>query len=594
MLEEIRIRNFAIIDHLELEFASGFNVITGETGAGKSIIIDAVELLLGGKSDPAMVRAGAEKALIEGVFALDEATFHRVHPILLREELESDDSSRFITLTREMRNNGRSTARINGFTVNQEVLREVGEALIDIHGQSDHFSLLKSSAHIDLLDRYADLLEIREALATVVAHLQEVRREMRVLMEDEAALQRRAEQLRRDVEEIDAAELRPGEDDELKAERIRLSNSEQLATLSIEAAALLSGDDRGTQDGAVDQLQRVAVLLNKLAAIDDDLSEYAELADSISAQAQELALEMVRYGDEIEFDPERINDIEERLELINKLKRRYGVTIELILDHAETARTELNNIEHSEERLEELREKETMFLKQIGELGQNISKVRRSIGSQLSKRVVQELKDLRMERTQFEVALNWHDDPNGAYVGSRRVAFDATGIDEVEFLMSANPGEPLRPLAKVASGGEAARIMLSIKRVLSQADRTPTLIFDEVDQGIGGRVGSVVGEKLWSLTRSHQVLVVTHLPQLAGFADRHFHVRKLQGKDRTTTQVRPLDDETERIQELADMLGASGESGKVSARELLEEARSRKVMPGIPAASDSPAQGKLL
>jgi len=594
MLEEIRIRNFAIIDNLELDFSSGFNVITGETGAGKSIIIDAVELLLGGKTDPSMVRSGAEKALIEGVFALNKVARQNVDAVLQREELEESENAGFITLSRELRSNGRSTARINGFTVSQDILREVGESLVDIHGQSEHLSLLKSTHHIDLLDRYADLLEIREALTTVVDHLASVRREMRNLMDDEAALQRRAEQLRRDVEEIEAAELRPGEDDELKAERNRLSNSEQLATLTAEAARLLNGDERRDQEGAVDQLQRAAVILSKLAAIDTELNEYAELADSISAQAQELALEMVRYGDEVEFDPERINDIEERLELVSKLRRRYGVTIELVLEHAEKARAELDNIENSEERLEELREKEMLMLKQIGELGQNISKVRRNIGSQLARRVVEELKDLRMERTQFEVALHWIDDPNGAYVGDRRVAFNATGIDEVEFMMSANPGEPLRPLAKVASGGEAARIMLSLKRVLSQADHTPTLIFDEVDQGIGGRVGSVVGEKLWSLTSSHQVLVVTHLPQLAGFADRHFHVKKLQTKDRTTTQVLALDNEVERITELSEMLGATGESGKQSAREILDDARAKKSVRAVPTPPETPGQKKLL
>lgn len=576
MLEELRIQNFAIIDSLELTFHTGFNVITGETGAGKSIIIDAVDLLLGGKADAGVVRGGAEKAVIEGVFALDARTRPLITTLLKQQDLLDDENAAYITLAREVRNNGRSTARVNGISTNAELLREIGEKLVDIHGQSDHLSLMKPTIHIDLLDRYADLLEIREALATVVDNLTGVRREIRGLMDDEAALKRRAEQLRHDIEVIDAAELTPGEDDDLRAERKRLANSEQLALLTAEAAALLSGDDRDDQAPAVDQVMRVAAILGKLAAIDPDLEEFQEMAESISAQAQELALEMTRYGQEIEFDPDRINDIEERLEMINGLRRRYGMTIELVLEYAENARRELDNLENSEERLEELLAKENLMLRQIGELGQNISKTRRAIGQQLARLVVNELKDLRMERTQFEVALTWHDDPDGCYVGDRRVAFDATGIDDVEFMMSANPGEPLRPLAKVASGGEAARIMLALKRVLSQADHTPTLIFDEVDQGIGGRVGAVVGEKLWSLTNTHQVLVVTHLPQLAGYADTHFQVRKVAGKDRTVTHVNLLEDEDLRISELSEMLGATGEGSQQSAREILDEARARK------------------
>jgi DNA repair protein RecN (Recombination protein N) len=575
MLEELRIRNFAIIDHLELEFAAGFNIITGETGAGKSIIVDAVELLLGGKADVSMVRSGAERAVIEGVFAIDRRVRSLVIPVLKREDLIADGNDDFVTLTREIRSNGRTTARINGVTVNLDVLNEVGAALVDIHGQSEHLSLLQPRHHIDLLDRYADLLEIREALATVAGNLANTRREIKKLEEDKEALQRRADQLRHEAEEIEAARLSPGEDDDLRAERNRLANSEQLATLTAEAVQLLNGDEGDDQVPAVDVLGRVAAILGKLAAIDPELNDAHEMAEGLSAQAQELALEMAGYVDEIEYDPHRLNEIEERLELINMLRRRYGVTIDLVLEHAEKARGELQTLEHSDERLEELHAREETLLKQIGDLAENISKVRRSIGQQLSKRVVQELQDLRMEQTRFEVALNRREDPDGCYVGDRRFAFDVTGIDEVEFMLSANPGEPLRPLAKVASGGEAARIMLALKRVLTRADNTPTLIFDEVDQGIGGRIGGVVGAKLWELANGHQVMVVTHLPQLAGYADRHYHVRKtIEGK-RTRTEVISLNDE-QRIDELAAMLGATGEGSRQSAVEILDVARAKK------------------
>lgn len=578
MLEELRIQNFAIIDQLELTFGGGLNVITGETGAGKSIIVDAVELIIGGKPDTGLVRTGAERAVIEGDFALTSASRSQVLSILRREDLLTGENTGFVTLSREVRQNGRSSARINGITVNQEVLREVGDMLVDIHGQSEHLSLFDSRNHIDLLDHFADLLEIREALSTVVHALADVRREIKHLLEDEAALRRRAEQLRRDVAEIDAANLRAGEDDELKSERKRLSNSEQLAEFSAEVVALLSGDDSGIngQKSALDQLMRVAALMNKLAALDDTLKDSAELADGLSAQAQELAIEMAGYGDEIEYDPQRINEIEERLELINSLRRRFGLTIDLVLEHREKAQKELDGIEHSEERLSQLREKETLMLKQIGELAASISDVRGKIGRQLSKRVVQELQDLRMERTQFEVSITHTPEADGCYVGDQRLAFSETGIDTIEFMLSANPGEPLRPLAKIASGGEAARIMLALKRVLTEADHTPTLIFDEVDQGIGGRVGSVVGQKLWELSEKHQVLVVTHLPQLAGYADKHFRVHKQVSGGRTMTQVVELAGAAPRIDELSAMIGATGEGSKQSAHEILEEARSYK------------------
>jgi DNA repair protein RecN (Recombination protein N) len=578
MLEELRIRNFAIIDSLDLTFAPGFNVITGETGAGKSIMIDALELLLGGKTDSAFVRAGADRALVEGTFSLDAPAQAALQPLLEREGLLDEAQANFIVLAREIRaDSGRSMARVNGITVRSEVLKEIGEALVDVHGQSEHLSLLKASTHIDLLDRYADLMEIRAAMGALVERVNHTRREINSLLEDEAALKRRAERLRREVEEIEAANLKPGEDDELRAERTRLGSSEQLATLCGEALLLLIGDDSAVNDtSAVDLLMRASVLLEKLVRIDPGLNEQAEMADVLAQQAQELAFTLQGYLDSVEHNPERLNEVEERLEAINALRRRYGATIEAVIEHGQRARAELESIENSEARLEELRAEEAKLLTYIGEMGQKISQFRQQFGARLSEQVIAELKDLRMESTRFEVAINYLDDPEGCFVGERRVAFWPTGIDQVEFMMSANPGEPLRPLAKVASGGETARIMLALKRVLSQADHTPTLIFDEIDQGIGGRVGAVVGEKLWTLTTGHQVLVVTHLPQLAGFADQHFKVQKITLGDRVKTDVRALDTDA-RVAELTEMLGATGDAGNQTARDLLTDADGRKL-----------------
>lgn len=326
---------------------------------------------------------------------------------------------------------------------------------------------------------------------------------------------------------------------------------------------------------AVDQLMQVAVLVQKLLNIDPDLKDDYELAESLGEQAEELSLSLRRYADTVEYNADRLDEVEERLETINKLRRRYGATIEAVIEYAEKAREELNGIEHSEERLIELRKEEEKLLRHVGELGGKISRVRKMFGQKLGERIVRELADLRMERAQFEVAVTQQEQEDGCYVGNQRLAFDMTGIDNVEFLMTANPGEPLRPLARVASGGETARIMLALKRVLTQADQTPTLIFDEIDQGIGGRVGSVVGEKLWSLSVNHQVLVVTHLAQLASYGDRHYRVSKVIEGDRTMTEVIPLES-VARITELAEMLGTQGESGVHSAQDILSQAQQYK------------------
>ncbi len=576
MLDELRIQNFAIIDNLTLSFSPGFNVITGETGAGKSIMIDALELLLGTKADSAVVRAGADRAVVEGTFRLDERAQALLLPLMKREELLDGESVDYVVLAREIRDNGRSMARVNGVTIRADLLNEIGEVLVDIHGQSDHLSLLKAATHIDLLDRYADLLEMRVAVATMVERVANVRREIKRLEEDKEALQRKADRLRSEVEEIEAANLTPGEDDDLRAERTRLGNSEQLAHLSGEAVLLLVGDDSAEEQfNAVDQLMKAVALLGKLATIDSEMQEEYEQADALSQQAQELAITLQDYAESVEHNPRRLDEVEERLEAINLLRRRYGATIEAVIEHAEQARTELESIDHSEERLDELRAEEDKLLHFIGEMSLKISKFRQQSGVKLSGKVIDELADLRMEATRFEVQVKHVDDPEGCYVEERRLAFSPTGIDHVEFLMSANPGEPLRPLAKVASGGETARIMLALKRVLSQADHTPTLVFDEIDQGIGGRVGSVVGEKLWTLAHNHQVLVVTHLAQLAGYADKHFKVLKSMSGERVKTEVQTLD-AAGQVDELAEMLGATGDSGSQTARELLTEAQTRK------------------
>lgn len=577
MLEELRIQNFAVIDRLELQFGAGFNVITGETGAGKSILIDAVELLLGARADPNYVRAGGDRSLIEGVIKLDPRTRLNIMALLQREDLIDEADPDYLTLMRELRRRGRSTARINGFPARSDLLNEIGRELFDIHGQSSHLSLFRPRFHIDLLDRYADLLDLRAGLAEMVGELTAAQAETRALRDDREALRRRADLLRHEVNEIEAAALESDEEAKLLSERHRLANSEQLAALAAEAAQLLNGDERSRATGAVDGLMGAAAALAKLAQIDPDFSGDHALADNLAQGAQELALSLTRYADDIEYDPQRLNELEERLELIRTLKRRHRVnSIDDLLAYAARAQSELAGIEGSDDRLAQLQRREDELLRHIGDISARLSQARAGAGRSLSDAVVRELADLRMERTQFEVLLAQAEHPAGCIIGDKRYKFDGAGIDDVEFMLSANPGEPLRPLAKVASGGEAARIMLALKRVLTAADQTPILIFDEVDQGIGGRIGAVVGEKLWSLSQAHQVLCVTHLPQLASYADAHFQAQKTVSGGRAATQVRALVNDEARVSELAAMLGAAGKAGVQSAREILASARGRK------------------
>jgi DNA repair protein RecN (Recombination protein N) len=573
MLLELRIQDFAIIDELALRLDPGFLVITGETGAGKSIIVDAVNLLLGERSDASLVRAGADRAAVEGIFAVPAHIRPALSAILAREGLEGE-SPQEVLLSREVRANGRSQARVNGSLCNLAVYRDVGALLVDIHGQSEHLSLLRPAEHLYLLDRYAGLDGARAEVSALARQVAGVRGEIKGLLTDEAALARRVDMLQYQVDEIRAADPRPEEEEGLRQERNRLVNAEKIAELAAEAQLVLSGD-LADLPGAEDLLSQAALALARLARLDATTQEYADLAETLSTQSVELSRSLRAYRDGLEFDPRRLNEIEERLEVLTSLKRKYGGSLEAVLDFAAHAQAELDSITHSEERLAGLRAEEERLLRQIGSAASRLSQSRQEAAARLTERIVAELGDLRMERARFEVVFERHDDPHGCYVGERRLAFDPTGLDRLEFYLAANVGEPPRPLAKVASGGETARIMLALKSVLSHADQVPTLIFDEIDQGIGGRLGAVVGHKLWGLSDSHQVLVVTHLAQLAGFGDAHYRVSKHIQGSRTVTRVERLDDQG-RVDELAEMLGAETTSARQSAYDILMLARRAK------------------
>lgn len=565
MITELRIRDYAIIDELNLKFGPGLNVFTGETGTGKSIIIDAVELILGGRAETVSIRTGAENAIIEGTFTLQEPIRKQVVAILEREGLLDDTD--YVTLGREIRREGRNICRVNGRLVTLSLLREIGQWLVDVHGQSEHLSLLRVPEHLGMIDRYAQAGDLLQEYSDVYRHLQQIRGELETLRKQESDSARQADLLTFQINEIETASLKPGEDQSLLEERTRLANAEQLAELAQQALQALDGG-LDVQPVATDLLGRAVHALSNLAKVDTSMVQEQVEAQALVETVSELARRLRDYQEGIAFDPQRLVEVEERLELVRNLQRKYGEEIPIIIEYAERAQEELNAITHAEERMEALQVQVQEQLQRLGALGLELSNARREAGLRLAEEIDSELGDLRMAGAKFGVDQHWEDSQDGVPISDRQVAFYPTGLDRIEFLVAPNPGEGLKPLAKIASGGETTRLMLALKNVLANADRMPTLIFDEIDQGIGGRVGAVVGSKLWKLSRDHQVLCITHLPQLAAFGDQHFSVEKRIEGGRTTTIVHPLKDR-KRVSELALMLGGETDANLKSAQALL-------------------------
>ena len=565
MLEELHIHDFAIIENLNLQFNSGLVVFTGETGAGKSIILDALGAILGARVDTTSVRKGADRAIVEGFFRLEGQERELINSLLEREGLLEEPDG--LWLGREIRAEGRTIARVNGRTVSLSVQSEIGEALVDVHGQTEHLSLLKVRTHRDLLDRFAhdqDVLGLYQAQfkewAVLVKRLDE-------LHAIEKTARDRADMLKYQIQEISEARIKVDEEESLAQERTRLVNAETLSTLSQSALALL---DEGTEisSAATDLLGQAGRDLAELARIDPQMQALAQQIEDALSSVSDIAYELRGYLEEIEFNPNRLDQIEERLDLFNRLKRKYGGSLASALTHLEASVSELEKVEGVDEQIGEVKEKISQMKQLLSESGLVLSDQRKLAAVRLAEGVEQQLHLLEMEKARFLVSLSEQESDQGLDVNGRRFAFDASGLDQIEFLIETNPGEGFKPLAKTASGGETSRLMLALKSVLAEVDHIPTLVFDEIDSGIGGRVGMTVGDMLWNLGRQHQVLCVTHLPQLAAFGDQHFHVSKRSENERTSTQVEQLMGEA-RVEELAAMLGANTPVTMESAREIL-------------------------
>ena len=588
MLRLLSVTDFATIEQLDIELGPGFNVLTGETGAGKSIIVDALGLLLGGRADVGMVRSGARQSRVEGIFLPGGDISQKINAALY--EYGIDVGEEEIILAREVNLDGRNTCRVNGRIVPLRLLSALAQHLVDIHGQNQHLSLLRVREHLDILDKYGGLWQLRSEVAERVRQLTDIRRELERLRENEAEVARRVDFLTYQVDEISAANLRLAEYEDLTLERDRAANAERIIALCDHAyTALYDGLDR--RESVMDLIGLVSRDLSQLELLDPSFKQNAESVDALMHQVDELARALRSYRDDVEYSPDRLDELEERLDLINRLKRKYGSTIGEILAFGESASQELEELYHREERAEELKARETDIRSQAGQLAGQLSEARQHAARGLAGAIEEEAAGLAFGHAQVLVEIRQSDSQDGVPVGTadgvpratasasgesvRQLAFNETGIDSVEFLISLNPGEPPRPLARIASGGEASRLMLAIKSILSTADQIPVLVFDEIDAGIGGRVGSVLGQKLWGLSKGHMVLCVTHLPQIACYADHHARVTKTAAQGRTVTAVEALDGEA-RATELSQMLGSESGATRTNALEMLSQATTWK------------------
>jgi len=576
LLLELRVKDIGIIEEINWRLSGGLNVITGETGAGKSLVIDAVEALLAGKVDEEVIRHSATEAHIEGVFALPQnADIHQLSEFLAENGLKNDEDT--LVVNCDLRKQGRSVIRVNGQSVTKGLLQQIGRFLIDIHGQSEHLSLLDRKYHLDFLDAYAHTTNLRHSFSDKATRLFKAEQELKALAEEAKDLTRQEEFLRFQLDEISRAKLREGEEEELEKERNVLASCEKLKSLSYEVYQALATEDTSFSSVLV-KLNKAVQTMKKLVEIDLSLKQQLDFLEETSFGLEETARDIRAYSDRLEYDPQRLEEVESRLELVRNLKRKYGPTVTEILDYLKKAESGLAGLSRSSERRAELEQICSALKKEMGQTGIELSRARSQAVKRLVAEVKQELQELNMPQVEFEVAVTRLQAEDGIPApDGATYAFNNEGIDNVEFMAATNPGEPIKPLTKIASTGEISRFMLALKGALSQADSIPVLVFDEIDIGVGGRSGEIIGKKLWLLARNRQVICVTHLPQIATFGDAHYSVHKEVSGTRTLSVLETLQDES-RLKELGAMLGGPQYTATSldNARELIQKAEAWK------------------
>ena len=543
MLLEVYIENFAIIETLHVQFAEGLNIVTGETGAGKSIMVDALMVALGGRAYAEFIRTGAEKAVVEAIFQIahdGEVKAKAVEYGLLEAAPEDNE----LLIRREIARNGRHRILVNGHPATNVMAAELGNLLLDIHGQHEHQSILNADYHGELLDAFGKLLPLREQVAALYRAFKKCERELGELRDQSRERMQHLDLLRFQQQEIAKAQLKPGEDEELVHERKILAGAEQLVSGANTSYEILYGEHGSVLEKLGDLRRR----LEDLSKIDETLSGHLKACETVQYQLEDVAFALRDYAHAIEFDPYRLEEVEKRLDEINKLKRKYGNSLAEILAFLADIQKELNLFDERETRIAELEKEYDQRRAALQELAATLSRERQQCAACFEQQLIAELAELGMANTTFQVECK--------PAGTEQQPFTAKGLDKIEFLITPNPGEPPKPLAKIASGGEISRVMLALKTLLGNADHIPTMVFDEIDSGIGGKIAEIVGQKLQQIAAAHQVICITHLPQIACKGVTHLHVEKRVDTDHTAVSVRRLAAQ-ERLEEIARMLGGA-------------------------------------
>ena len=554
MLNQLSVRNVAVIDKLDINLHDGVSVLTGETGAGKSIIIDSINMILGDRANKELVRYGTDKAVVQAVFDAPKSVIN----ILEENDIDVEDET--VIITRQVTKEGKSVARINGMVVTLNILREISDRLINIHGQHDNQALLTPIRHITFLDAYADNEEYINRYKGILSKKREIEKKISSLEMDEQEKMQRIDLLEYQVKEIKKASLEKDEEDDLREQRDIYTNAEQITKSVNEAYMnLYEGDEiQSAYDGisiAVNEISQISDLNPQLKSIYDTLNE-------IMYSLEDTAHEIKEFCETVEFDEQALNEIEERLDLISRLKRKYGNSIEEILEYLKKAESELNDIKLSDERTNELKEELKNITKELKEKGNVLTQRRENAAKVLEENIEKSLHELNMEKSKFKVNI----ENDGTFYDN--------GMDKVEFLISTNPGEPLKPLVKIASGGELSRVMLAIKSILADSDGVDTMIFDEIDTGVSGKAAMSIAKKLAVIAKNKQVICITHLPQLTAMADNHYLIQKNTDGELASTTLKELDEEGREL-ELARIIdgGEVTELALSHAKQMLENAK---------------------
>ena len=576
MLLHLHVKNFGIIEDFEWSPGPGLNVLTGETGAGKSLVVDALSALLSGRLDDTAIRHGADESRVEGAFDLGDDA--ELRSSLADKGIDTADGILIVSLS--LKHGGRTVTRLNGDAFPRGMVSDIGRRLVDIHSQSQHLSLLDRTSHLDFLDGFAGTLELRREFGAFAQSLQRTRKQLEELSRESAERTRQADFLQFQVKEILQARLVVGEDAELEQGKKILASAETLRGLAEDATEALDSDETPDGPSASALLGRAVNALDRLAAIDITMAPQAESLRLALDTTAEAVRDLRSYAGSLNADPARLTEIENRLGIIRDLKKKYGNSIDEILEFARRTQLQLDELDGREEKITAFEKELTRLRKVLAEKAVMLSARRLERATDLATAVNRELKELAMAKVRFETGLAYREEPDGLELpDGRRVAADTTGIDRVEFLAATNPGEPAKPLEKIASTGELSRFTLAVKTALAQADRVPVLIFDEIDIGVGGRSGEVIGRKLATLARHHQVICVTHLPQIAAFAEHHFAVAKTDSGNRTVSRLSELN-ESARIEELAMMLsGTVSQVSRAGAVELQTSAAAFRAAP---------------